>query len=422
MDDDKEFDEVPKFGNSKSSFEDVVNFYGFWESYSTKKTYVWLFTHDISEIRDRRILKHVDKEHKKIQQKARKERNEEVRSLVLFCKKRDKRMQEYRKLLEEKAQQNRLKSEQNRLDQIRKRNEELREQQENSKVSSEMQEQIRQLEENYFNQYDSDNSISEDEDESDAVDDADGDGVDEEEIADHSDAEAELIDDELYCVACNKFFNSESSKKNHDASKKHRTNVELLRKQMQKDEENFKQSSDTKLEDDKEDVEMINSEEECIEILEKKSKKSKKKKMQLKDHKSNSDEEVEDLAELLDTTEISSMPIDEKVEEEDDWSTDKKPKKVKSNQNQNNKEKRTKAKKKTEIEDQPDQPSSSSRELNDAKLSNTEPSDEENRCATCGQSFPSKNKLFDHLKKTKHSVYLGDKKVDAPKKAQRKNK
>lgn len=419
MDDDKEFDEVPKFGNSTSSFEDVVNFYGFWESYSTKKSYVWLFTHDISEIRDRRILKHVDKEHKKIQQKARKERNEEVRSLVLFCKKRDKRMQEYRKMLEEKAQQNRLKSEQNRLDQIRKRNNELREQQENSKVSSEMQEQIRQLEENYFNQYDSDNSVSEDEDESDGVvDTADGEGHDQGDEVDNSDAEAELIDDELYCVACNKFFNSESSKKNHDASKKHRSNVELLKKKMQKDEEYFKKSSETKLEHDNDDDEMINSEEECIQKLEKKSKKSKKKKMKLKDNNSNSYDEVEDLAELLDTTKISSMPTD-KLVEADDWLTDKKPKKVKFSQNQNNKEKHTTAKKETDTEDQP---SSSSQEINDAKLSNSEPLDAENRCATCGQSFPSKNKLFDHLKKTKHSVYLGDKKVDAPKKTQRKNK
>lgn len=139
----EDFDKIPKFGSSSSSFDDVISFYGYWESYSTKKSYAWLFTHNIQEIRDRRVLKLVDKDHKKIQQKARKERNEEVRSLVLFVKKRDKRMAEYRKMLEDKAQQNRLKSEQNHLEQIRKRNELIKEQQQNSHVKSEHQEQLR---------------------------------------------------------------------------------------------------------------------------------------------------------------------------------------------------------------------------------------------------------------------------------------
>lgn len=143
MDNPEEFEIIPKFGDSSSSFEDVVNFYGHWESYSTKKSYAWLFTHNINEIRDRRVLKLVDKEHKKIQQKARKERNEEIRSLVLFVKKRDKRMAEYKKMLEDKAQQNRLKSQQNRLEQIQKRNEQIKEQQKNSKVTSEHQEELR---------------------------------------------------------------------------------------------------------------------------------------------------------------------------------------------------------------------------------------------------------------------------------------
>ena len=143
MENSEDYEKIPNFGNSSSCFEDVINFYGHWESYSTKKSYSWLFTHNINEIRDRRILKLVDKEHKKIQQKARKERNEEVRSLVLFVKKRDKRMIEYRKMLEEKAQQNRVKSEQNRLEQIRKRSEMIKEQQKNTQVKSEHAEQMR---------------------------------------------------------------------------------------------------------------------------------------------------------------------------------------------------------------------------------------------------------------------------------------
>lgn len=143
MDDPEDFESIPKFGNSSSGFDEVINFYGHWESYSTKKSFSWLFTHNIQEIRDRRVLKLVDKDHKKIQQKARKERNEEVRSLVLFVKKRDKRMAEYKKMLEERAQQNRVKSEQNRLEQIMKRNELIKEQQRNSHVKTEHEEELR---------------------------------------------------------------------------------------------------------------------------------------------------------------------------------------------------------------------------------------------------------------------------------------
>ena len=143
MEDPDEFATIPKFGDSTSNFEDVTLFYGFWESYSTKKSYAWLFTHNINEIRDRRILKLVDKEHKKIQQKARKERNEEVRSLVLFVKKRDKRMVEYRKMLEEKAQQNRIKSQQNRLEQMKRQSELQKGQQNNTQLAKEHEEQLR---------------------------------------------------------------------------------------------------------------------------------------------------------------------------------------------------------------------------------------------------------------------------------------
>lgn len=39
MDDESEFDLIPKFGNSKSSYDDVVGpFYAYWQSYCTKKS------------------------------------------------------------------------------------------------------------------------------------------------------------------------------------------------------------------------------------------------------------------------------------------------------------------------------------------------------------------------------------------------
>lgn len=70
-------------------------------------------------------MKIIEKESKKIQQKHRKERNEEIRALVAFVRKRDKRVLAQKKLLEEKAQQNRAKQEKYRTEQILNRKKEL---------------------------------------------------------------------------------------------------------------------------------------------------------------------------------------------------------------------------------------------------------------------------------------------------------
>jgi len=112
MDDKEEFCEIPLFGNSNSDYDEVVGpFYAYWMSYSTKKSYVWLDPYNIQETRDRRIFKLMEKENKKIRQKAKKERNEEVRALVAFVRKRDKRVQEHSKKLEAKIIENRQKQE-----------------------------------------------------------------------------------------------------------------------------------------------------------------------------------------------------------------------------------------------------------------------------------------------------------------------
>lgn len=90
--------------------------------------YAWLSEHNINDIRDRRIVKIIEKENKKIQQKARKERNDEIRNLVAFVRKRDKRVAAYRLVLEEKSALNKLKQEKNRIEQIQRRQKEIAEQ------------------------------------------------------------------------------------------------------------------------------------------------------------------------------------------------------------------------------------------------------------------------------------------------------
>ena len=53
----------------------------------------------------------MEAENKKIRDKKRKERNEVVRNLVTFVRKRDKRVEEHNKKLQEKAAENKRKTE-----------------------------------------------------------------------------------------------------------------------------------------------------------------------------------------------------------------------------------------------------------------------------------------------------------------------
>jgi DnaJ homolog subfamily A member 5 len=55
----------------------------------------------------------------------------------------------------------------------------------------------------------------------------------EKQIVEESDEELDM--DGLYCVACDKAFKSAKSFANHENSKKHRDNVELLKKHMKEE-------------------------------------------------------------------------------------------------------------------------------------------------------------------------------------------
>uniref|UniRef100_U5EYP5 DnaJ homolog subfamily C member 21 n=1 Tax=Corethrella appendiculata TaxID=1370023 RepID=U5EYP5_9DIPT len=395
LDDEADFELIPKFGTATSDYETVVRlFYAYWESFCTKKSYAWLSTHNINEIRDRRFLKMVEKENRKVQQKARKERNEEIRSLVAFVRKRDKRVIAYKKLLEEKAQQNRLKSEQNRLEQIRKKNAEIEEQTRNSvnhAFNQQYEEQLRKLEETYNKESESSENESEIEDLTNTlnsvINSTNGDDID------------EFYDDDLYCVACDKQFKNECSYKNHETSKKHRQNVEILKQEMQKDENRINiedEEINGKTEANSAEAEangvISNGEEEEEEkiVLQKNKSKKSKKKVQSHDD-SQSANEIDDL--LLNHS-------NKQNEIDDDWGESSKKSSKKSKPKA--KDKQTKV----------NESSKSIAEVHctEQKLKNETESREseivKHGCATCNEKFDSKNKLFQHLKKTNHSVYL----------------
>lgn len=71
---------VPEFGYSDSDYESVVGpFYAYWASYCTPRSFVWVEKHDVREAEDRYVRRLMDKENKKLKDKAKKERNEEIR-------------------------------------------------------------------------------------------------------------------------------------------------------------------------------------------------------------------------------------------------------------------------------------------------------------------------------------------------------
>lgn len=227
----------------------------------------------------------------------------------------------------------------------------------------------------------------------------------------------EIVDDELYCVACNKFFNSESAKLNHEASKKHKQNMELLKTEMNAEEENYQQKT---VENDEHDSDAASiaadpaadesASEDQKEVEVEPVKKSKGKKSKKKNKKMVNYEDSESEQEKEEETKVEEVPVKVPVteakleqDEDDDWSSSKKGKKTK-----------TKAKPKSEktklVEPVKDEIAVETvvapqpEESYDADAS-------DHRCATCKQIFPSNNKLFAHLKKTSHSIYLGEEKA-----------
>ena len=422
--DDSDF-EIPDFGRSDSSYDEVVRpFYAYWQSYSTKKSYAWLDPYDIRDAPNRRVVRAAEKENKKIRDKARKQRNEEVRNLVAFVRKRDKRVQQYAKLLEERALENAKKSEERRKKMIRERQEAVKNYKESewSKFSN-MEKELEAIEANLAAEF----------------------GESEESSCGELESDKDEVDsmvDSLYCVACNKLFKTAKAFENHENSKKHKENTELLRLSVLDEEEQLKESGEESVHSELEissssecNAEAsIGCEEECeiVNVTEKQGKKKNKKQkfpdtyntsdsddadvnfdmtfgqskkqrkkqkqrlhIQKKEETSNVSEDLEtgtDLNIVSETTTLGGNVKKARGKKGDQKSGDGLITTTDSVSvpSEHNKVKNKKIK-----------------EKKDKKFDNVNSVQDPNHCCvTCHSEFPSKNKLFDHLKKTGHSVYV----------------
>lgn len=201
--------EVPEFGTSSSDYEEVVQpFYAYWQSYSTPKSYVWLDKYDLRDAPNRRVQRLMEKDNKKIRDAAKKERNEEVRALVKFVRKRDKRVKAYLELLKEKDEERKKITEQKRLEALREREKMFEEYKEESWASlSGLEEDLAQMNAQLDSVFGKDNAAT------------DSQSEDEE-------------DEQYYCVACDKAFKTEKALVNHEKSRKHKDNVAAIKREM----------------------------------------------------------------------------------------------------------------------------------------------------------------------------------------------
>ena len=82
----------PTLGSRDDDFDQVVRpFYVAWSNFSTRKSFAWKDAYRYSEAPDRRVRRLMEKENKRLRDEGMREFNEAVRSLVAFVKKRDVR-------------------------------------------------------------------------------------------------------------------------------------------------------------------------------------------------------------------------------------------------------------------------------------------------------------------------------------------
>lgn len=411
---DESFLLFPRLGNSQSDYvSSTRNFYNAWSSFQSVKLFNWMDEYRFSSAPDRRTRRLMEKENKKARDAARKEYNETVRRFVGFIKKRDPRVKkgvEAYELSRRRQQQESLEKQakQQKLQRIAEMN--------NHEVQDWQQmdmEELELVEEMLRKEF----------------------GLDSDETTDSEFDEFEdQLDAEVFeCVVCDKFFKSKSQFETHELSNKHKQNVEVLREEMLRegielgidkddiDLSEFETASsgedgeDGEEEDDEEEEEIgeeiidgedigsesltpenstkdienheelsfevdneIESDDSYLETTWKLKKQKKKAKKQTV-------VDVEEHAESVDD-DLAKLASGMKIDDDDDWEVDTKKKK--------------KPKKRGEKTMSPS-PAPSAPKSKEAAPKITGSSE---ICAVCKEIFSSRNKLFQHVKKSGHAA------------------
>jgi DnaJ homolog subfamily A member 5 len=196
--------EYPDFGQNDDDYIDVVRpFYAAWNGFATKKSYLWKDYYRLSDAPDRRVRRLMEKENKGLRDDAIREFNDAVRSLVAFVRKRDPRYQENQKSEEERQKT-------------------LRDATAAQSTRSRASRQAKLDELDRMTVPDWATSTK----------------VDEHQGGFSSNEDSEQ--QEIECVACNKTFKSEAQYEAHERSKKHIKLLKQLQREMRNQDQEFR--------------------------------------------------------------------------------------------------------------------------------------------------------------------------------------
>lgn len=185
--------DYPSFGHKDDSYEDVAkHFYAAWGGFATKKAFAWKDKYRLNEAPDRRVRRMMEKENAAFRASAIKEFNEAVRQLVSFVKKRDRRWTP-----ETEDQRHAAARKATAAQAARQR----------AANAAKMAEAVPEW------------TKIQSSDEQD----------------DSGEEESEQEEEQYECVACRKTFKSEKQWLSHEKSKKHQKSIYALKKQMRKD-------------------------------------------------------------------------------------------------------------------------------------------------------------------------------------------
>ncbi|KAJ2600430.1 hypothetical protein GGH99_006030 [Coemansia sp. RSA 1285] len=199
------------------------DFYNFWTTFTTRKSFGWFDRFRLSDAENRQIRRLMEKENKKLREKAKNEFVETVQKLAIWLRKRDPR---YKRHVEKQKD----------LQQDREKERKRRVAEQRAAVLESANTYVRQSWEIVDESDSSDEYLSES---SSADIDQDVDFMaDSSDISGGAGDNDDILDPEndLSCFICDKVFKSVAQKANHEQSKKHQKAAREIRREMLREE------------------------------------------------------------------------------------------------------------------------------------------------------------------------------------------
>ena len=96
---------APSFGTSQSTPKEVKAFYSYWINFISRRSFAFKEKWNLGDAQNRQVRRAMEKENKDARQSGRREYNENIRNLIRFVKKRDKRVIQYEQQEKKEEQQ-----------------------------------------------------------------------------------------------------------------------------------------------------------------------------------------------------------------------------------------------------------------------------------------------------------------------------